>query len=217
MTAWIPKPIWQGKDVFIIGGGSSLRGFDWSLLKKEHTIGCNQAFRLGPEVCDICIFCDKKFILKDRDPRRGFYDELAKFPNPVVTNNNQLVKYKITWLKHMPRKVRGLGTDSLGYNKNTGAAAINLALILGASTIYLLGFDMHLDTTGRPNWHDRLLDKANEKTYKGMIKGFDNLHKDLEIVFPGRKIFNVTNKSDLNIFPKINFDTFWKERRTNVA
>lgn len=216
MPEWIPEPIWKGEDVFIIGGGSSLRNFDWSLLKKEHTIGCNQAFRLGPEVCDICIFCDMKFLYRHNNPRRGFFDELAKFPNPVVTNHNQLLKRKIPWLKSIPRKVKGMGKTSLGYNRNTGSAAINLALIMGAKNVFLLGFDMHRDEKDRPNWHDKLIDKPSDDLYPVMCKAFENVKKDITTIFPDSQIFNITKKSNLNTFQKIDSDIFWAERKNHV-
>lgn len=218
MPEWIPEPIWQDEEVFIIGGGSSLRDFDWLLLRDEHTIGCNQAFRLGPEICDVCIFCDIKFIFRDNNPRKGFYDELERFPNPVVTNNNVLGKRKIPWLKYMPRKVRGLGRTSLGYNKNTGAAAINLALLMGAKIVYLLGFDMFLDKQGRPNWHDKLLDKPCEKTYVQMLEPFDKyIKKDLETMFPECRVINVTKNSNLNTFPKVDPYIFWLNRKEKIC
>jgi len=222
MPEWKPEPIWKDQEVFIIGGGSSLRGFDWSLLENEHTIGCNNAFRLGPKVCDICVFCDRQFILKNNtDPRRGFFDKLSVFPNPVISNDNQLRKRKIPWVTCIPRKVKGLGlNDTLGYNKNTGAVAINIALIMGAKTVYLLGFDMCLDNKGRPNWHDDwLLDEPKKSTYKGMITAMDDkaFHRDLNLYFADRNIINVSNVSKLNTFPKVNFDEFWMERKTKCT
>ena len=219
MTLWKPEPLWAEQDAFIIGGGDSLRTWDFTLLKNEHTVGCNQAFRLGPEICDICVFGDKKFILDKKSPRVGFYDELEKFPNPTVTNDRHLAKYKIPWLTCMGRKVYGLSSldeGTLCWNKNTGSTAINIALLMGAKTIYLLGFDMFL-TEGRPNWHDRLLDKPNEKIYVGMLPAFSHVKKDLAVKFPGRIIFNVTNKSNLNTFPKLSFNEFWNERSKHVA
>jgi len=58
MPVWQPTNDWQDQEVFIIGGGDSLRNFDWELLKEERTIGCNDAYKLGPEICKICIFGD---------------------------------------------------------------------------------------------------------------------------------------------------------------
>ena len=214
MPEWKPGPFWEGQEVFIIGGGTSLRNFDWSLLLNERTIGCNQAFRLGEAVCDICVFCDRKFIFEEKDkPRKGFYDELAKFRNPVVTNDNQLRFRPEPWLKWMLRRPKGLHHDALGFNANTGATAINLALILGAKTVYLLGFDMFLDEKGNPNWHDNLIDNPCSEVYERFLASFGHVSRELPVKFPGRQIFNVTKKSNLNIFPKLDFDEFWEKRK----
>ena len=220
MPEWKPQPFWEGQEVFIIGGGHSLRDFDWSLLLNERTIGCNQAFRLGEAVCDICVFCDSSLIFEKPEPgggklkpRAGFYDELSKFRNPVVTNDNALKHRPEPWLKWMPRRTKGLHHDALGFNANTGATAINLALILGAKTVYLLGFDMFLDDKGRPNWHDNLIDKPSNECYERFLASFGHVSRELPIKFPGCQVFNVTKKSNLNIFPKLDFDEFWEKRK----
>jgi hypothetical protein len=208
-----PKPMWEGEEVFIIGGGTSLRGFDWTLLHKEKAIGCNNAFRLGPEVCDVCLFVDKRFIFDGAEPRKGFYDELARFPNLVVTNDSRLGKRSEPWLFQMPRKVRGLHRDALGYNASCGATAINLALLFGAKTVYLLGIDMHLDKKGRPNWHNHLIIKPNPDIYSRMLRSFLYVKNDLNRKFPNCRVFNVTDGSSLNCFPKIASAEFWEQRR----
>ena len=215
MPKWIPEPIWEGEEVFIIGGGDSLRhGFDWNLLIPEHTIGCNNAFRLGPEICDICMFADRKFIFDGGDKhRKGFYDGLANFPNLVVTNDNGLKLQPEPWIKWIPRKPLGLHHEFLGFNFSVGAGAINLALLLGAQTIYLLGFDMQLSKEGKPNWHDHQIDKPSKDVYARMIGSFGNVSRDLAKKFPGKKVFNITDNSKLRVFPKIPFEKFWAERR----
>lgn len=211
MDFWMPQPIWEGQDAFVIGGGSSLRTFDFRLVRPHRTIGTNQAFREGPEVCDFVVFCDKKFLFDGDKPREGFYDELAAYPNPVVTNEPSLALRKIPWLRCMRRKPIGLHTDALGYNLNTGAAALNLALLLGARRIFLLGFDMHLDREGRPNYHDRLIDKPSSEVYTRMLAHFGMIRKDLQAKFPGRTVYNVTDNSSLEVFPKLPVQKFWEE------
>ena len=218
MPEWKPEPIWKDQEAFVIGGGPSLRDFDWSLLRNENTIGCNNAFRLGPDICKICLFVDRKFIFVGKKRKReGFYKELAKFPNPVVTNDRHLQICREPWIKWMPRKTRGLHLDALGYNKNCGASAINLALILGATTIYLLGIDMHLDGKGNPNWHTHLIDEPSRGVYARMLTSFKYVSKDLYTKFPDCKVFNVNKNSDLNVFPKLDPDKFWVERSKHVA
>ena len=207
MPKWEPEPKWQGEEVFIIGGGNSLRGFDWELLKPLNTIGCNTAFTLGKEVCDICIFGDAKWFKK-------YERELARFDGVVVTNCPQYYHSKLSWLWTMMRRAKGLHRKALGWNSNTGAAAINLALLLGARCIYLLGFDMHLSENGKPNWHDRLMDKPDKSVYNKFNVDFKMVAADLKNKFPGQEVINVTDDSDLNVFQKVSATEFWKERKT---
>jgi hypothetical protein len=216
MSEWMPTPIWEGQEAFIIGGGTSLRDFDWSLLKGENTIGCNNAFRLGYDICKICVFVDRKFIFSGaNEKRKGFYDELAKFPGLVVTNDTQLKTRPEPWIKWMPRRPKGLHFDALGFNANCGASAINLALLLGSKTVYLLGIDMHLDGQGKPNWHNHLIDKPSEEVYVRMLASFGHVSRDLRTKFPDCKVFNVNRNSNLQVFPKLDPDVFWSERRKN--
>lgn len=217
MPMWEPKPVWVGQDAFVLGGGSSLRDFDWDRLHKERVIGCNQAFRLGPQVCDYIVFCDRKFILTENSRLRpGFYDELAKFPNPVITTDSMLKHRQESWLKWMPRRPDGLHHDALGFNCSTGWSAVNLALLLGATTVYLLGFDMQLDSNGNPNWHGNLLDKPDPNVYVRMLKYSHRVSEDLLKKFPGCRVFNVfdvsSKSSKLDAFPVIDAIDFWSSR-----
>ncbi len=96
MPSIVPDRTWPGSEVFIIGGGKSLEGFDWSLLRPELTIGCNDAYLLGEEVCKIAIFGDNKWYLKHKE-------KLSKFKNRVFTNANQLQSVDLPWLYTMKR------------------------------------------------------------------------------------------------------------------
>jgi len=207
MPYWKPTAKWEGLDVFVIGGGVSLETFDWSLLENECTVGCNDAYKLGAKVCKICIFGDPKWF---RTHQRG----LVEYEGLLFTNHGEFQRTRLDWLWTLPRKPHGLWTNALAWNTNTGAAAINLALILGAKRVILLGFDMHL-SNGRQNWHENLLNAPDKAVYKKFIEGFERLAKDLDRVFPGREIINVTDDSSLDYFPKIACDKFWNERKNS--
>ncbi len=209
MPKWVPNKIWDGEEVFIIGGGVSLKAFKWDLLKEELTIGCNDAYIHGEEVCKLCVFGDHKwFLVHER--------ALAHYKGVVVTNASQLYKSDVEWLLWMYREQYGLHTDKLGWNACTGAVAINLALVLGAKKVYLLGFDMH-KTEGKTNWYDNFIDRKQPDTnYDRFINdGFSKFPKELESKFPEVKVINITDNSSLNMFPKIGVKEFWDERIKN--
>lgn len=199
MPRWKPEQFWKDQDVYIIGGGPSLEGFDWDILKDKNTIGCNSAFIHGHEICKICIFGDIKWWVNSRE-------ELKKFKGTVVTTAPKLEMADVPWLKTMKRVHSGLALDGLGWNGNTGASAINLALLLGAKRIFLLGFDMKLGSYGQANWHDRRFEPAREEVYIRFLRGYIDVARDLQSLFPDAEVFNVTDDSDLNVFPKVSLE-----------
>ena len=210
MPPWVPEESWSGQDVFIIGGGNSLREshFDWNLLKPERTIGVNDAYLLGPEICKVCFFSDARFWKANEKA-------LAKFAGLVFTCYPQLYKTKIPWLWTIHRENQGLWHKSVGFNGNTGATAINLAFLFGAMRVFLLGFDMKL-VAGKPHWHDNLLTKQslNPTTYQDFVRRFRFLVRDWKLKFPDRQIINLTKDSGLpaHMIPWKDPDEFWAER-----
>ncbi len=210
MAQWTPEEWWKGDDAFIIGGGPSLRHFDWSQLIGRKTVGCNDAFRLGPEVCSVCVFGDLRWFNIHRS-------DLQKYPNPVFTNQPSLHKGKgFHWLRCLPRESRGLHSQALGWGGNTGCTAINLALILGAYRVFLLGFDLRV-RDGKTNWHDCNLGKPNDASYRRFIRGFQAVAADLPHKFPGRTIYNCTPDSGLLVFPKMSLEEALSARKEEEA
>jgi hypothetical protein len=204
MTRWNPNPIWQEEDCYIIGGGPSLQTFDWGLIRGKHAIGCNVAYQLGPEICPVMIFGDARFWAYPK-----FQEGMKKYAERggVIFTNLPALRPQtgsLPWVYTMGRLPRGLATlDSgqLGWNGCTGASAINLALVLGAENIYLLGYDMQL-AEGKANWHQDALTRPNPSSYDRFIKGFVHVVRELELKFPGRHIVNVNDNSRLELFPK---------------
>ena len=83
---------------------------------------------------------------------------------------------------------------------NSGFAAINVAYHLGATRIYLLGYDMN-SSVGQTHWHNGYNIRHDDKIYaRNMISNFDNIAsilKDENI-----EIFNVNTNNKLKGIPK---------------
>ena len=206
---WLPDPIWSDEPCYIIGGGASLDGFNWDLLNGRNVIGCNAAFYLGVRIVPVTVFGDGLFLKQHREG----LDEYARNGGLVVTNSNLISRFNPpAYLKQMKKSVKGLITDGLGWNGNTGASAINLALLFGADPIYLLGYDMQLSSDGRKNFHNVYNDNPNEKSYDRFLRGMSCVAKDLK-KFPDQHIINLEDgTSALDVFPKESLiDHFCKE------
>ncbi len=208
MPRWEPSQIWKDQDAYIIGGGPSLKGFDWGLIRGKNTIGCNSAFILGSEIVKINIFADYDWWLRIGSEEGSHYGGMMVGCCPRLKKE----KVQTPWLLTMDRHgdSSGLGTKDLGFNGNTGSLAINLALILGARRVYLLGFDMKVKFEDPPvgekfrvNWHNLRHETGSLDSYQRFIKAFSTVARDLPIKFPGCEILNVTDDSDLPHFPKI--------------
>lgn len=144
---------WRKNRCFIIGGGESLRGFDFSRLDGELTIGINKAFQANPNF-NINYAMDS--IL---------YESILTGPNAEQWKSFKGIRLFLTPMElkqfgpevHLIRRILDpkisydLNTGIYG-GKNSGFGAIMLAVILGASPIYLLGYDMKVKE--HSHWHE---------------------------------------------------------------
>lgn len=203
MPLWNPDKRWTGQDVFIIGGGPSLRGFDFKRLKGHATIGCNSAYRLGAALCSLCIFSDIPWFEQN-------WEGLSEFKGDVVTHNPLLATNTKPWLKYVPREDVGVHRDRIGYNTCSGAAAISLALMMGASRVMLLGFDAKPgpDHQNRPNWHDHHVEIVSTEVFAKFQEGYLAVARDYRSVFPGTEIINLGPDSAITVFKRRNLNLF---------
>lgn len=199
MPLWTPHRVWRNADVFIIGGGPSLKEFRWQRLVGQKTIGCNSAFLHGASICTLCLFSDAHWFL-------AMEDELESYAGRVVTQCEDNVVER-PWVSRMARRESGLHTDALGFGGNSGCSAINLALIMGARRVILLGFDCRMGNQNEMNWHDRRVEPANPEVFSKFFEGFEAIARQLPVVFPGRQVLNATPQSALPCFPLVDLDT----------
>lgn len=202
------EPEWKGEDCFAIGGGASLRDFDFSWLKGRRTIGANDAFRLGPAICARAAFCDWKWWKVSK----WELEKYAKAGGVVYSVCPDTARFNIDWLGQLGRLCDRAGNpilgisdrrDAVGFNHNTGACVVNLAYLLGCRRIFLLGFDMQASPKHRvTHWHNYRTGQTPQKSFDRFRAAFDVVAKDLaerEV-----QVFNVTDgDSSLECFRKI--------------
>ncbi len=204
---WIYSKPWKDETTYIIGGGSSLCDFEWSRLHGKHTIGCNDAYKLGVEVCEICIFGDFSWW-------KHHGESMEEYKGFVVTNVDALnngLNNKPPWVHFMERLPVGLHKKELGWNGNTGASALNLAIILGATTIYLLGFDIGI-RKGKTNWHNDVIHPQAVLPTSYVL--FSQKWEGVVTALKSYKNVNVVNLNKHDTIPgikKMSIKDHWKE------
>lgn len=188
--------LWEGSTVFILGGGPSLSQVDLKLLEGQRVIGVNDAYKLGP-VVDAVIFNDAEWFKAHRQGLKGFGG--MKFSTNGMTR-------KVDGINCLYPRLSGITLDEgcCALNKSSGGAAMNLAVILGAAQIVLLGFDMHAPDPKQPNWHNNniavgvkgALDPKTYEIYRNAIaRDIVPAMKRLKV-----KVINATPGSELKCF-----------------
>lgn len=218
---WSVPKIWDGSDCFIIGGGPSMPrqfGIPEELIglvtsgcappssyspylkpiHDRHVIGVNNAYMLG-DWLDVLFFGDCGWYLVHRL-------SIAKWPKLKVTCCNRFENRKIPsdgikYLKKNSSHLHGLTSDpsKVSWNGNSGAAAINLAVHLGAGRIILLGFDMDM-SGGLSHWHPDHNAKKSPPFHKH-LKGFPAITADSEKL--GIEIINASPESKIGSLRKV--------------
>lgn len=177
---------WAGSRCFIIGGGPSLRGFDFEMLRGEKCIAINRAIEFVPwaEIMfsiDVRLhtwYCQNRRLMKKEslaayDNFKGLkvwaIDPGPCFADPIKWADVHVVKFIG---KHGFSKSISKGIYCGG---NSGYAALNLAGMLGANPIYLLGYDMKNDPKGKPNFHDGYPASSSDPVIRHWRENFEQI------------------------------------------
>lgn len=144
------KPIFKDATVWVIGGGPSLSGFDFSAFNPRFMIGANDSGRvLGAHTIvtiDHNYYRHREKQLLER-AQEG-YTVYAALPTHVKEVLSPIIR-----LNHLGGSGRGLSphADTLT-GLTSGHAALNVAFLAGATDIRLFGFDYKFGPE-KKHWH----------------------------------------------------------------
>ena len=200
------------KTAFVVGGGPSLKNFDFSLLANKCTIAVNKSiFHIPNPTYFISVdytflrkvdkkvfnsISTKKFFVAD------FSHSFLKEVNGRITDT----RYNMTYnLRDYNLLIRAYKQEGIGYTfkdfrtgRNSGFCALQLAIILGFKKIYLLGLDLgKQEVTHYHGGYGEKIDSFNLKldTYYNYFKvGLEQLKQER----PDVQVISCSPSSKLN-------------------
>lgn len=210
----------MSKEVFIIAGGPSLRGFDFHKLRNRDAIAVNKAI-LDVPFSKFFITIDYTFLDRieqktDGKMTRKDFNTLTARKYFVVAKDNAYIKeingrfvdvrsnYKYDLKEFdkviVSKQALGIGNsfETFVHGCNSGFSAIQLAVLLGYTTIHLLGFDLKIDKTTHYhkgyNLNIRQFENKLQFYHPYYLVGIHNLFLN----FPNVKLYNYSKNSKLD-------------------
>lgn len=192
--AWRVPQVLHGQTVAILASGPSLTQADADICKRHWTIAVSDAWRVAPWA-DVVYSCDGRWWDHHRPEARGLKVGLA--PAPAWPQTHVLRQDNNSVLSDDPEAL-ATGDGGERHFSSSGYQAINLAVLLGASRILLLGYDMHI-VAGKHHFfgdHPREFGQADH--YAQMRAAFPKLARVLDS--RGIHVTNCTPGSALDCF-----------------
>ncbi len=202
-------------EIIIIGGGSSLIGFDFNRLKGKNTIAVNMAALDVPNPT-YCITADSSIF---RRIQEGYFKSVhttwVMVSNPehcTMKFRDGIFKNTKTGYIHNPfcvnMLIRNAGTDGIGFTfhdfrtgYNSGFCGLQLAVLLRYKKIYLLGFDLN-PKAAKCHYHNRYQDGKKKIGDTSLRRYCDNFKLAFKIIKKETdiKIISCSKNSRLNQF-----------------
>ncbi len=187
--------------VYVIGGGPSLIGFDFRVLRQQQVLAINDAFLHVPWATAL-FSLDARWIKERRREVEQFSGEVYL---AVLSNFNYLEgPGKGMYLQSTPRGT-GLSCDpNLIHGTNSGFGAVNLAFLKRASRIVLLGFDFN---SGGRHWHKgyRWQGRPNNIMYSKWAERLEEVAPQLEAA--GIEVLDASPNGHMTKYPKVDLQS----------
>lgn len=188
---WIPG-YYKDQDVFILGGGPSLMGFDFNRLKGRRKIAiCHTVLFAPMEHLDMLVFLDSD-PLPALSPKIEFHTAIFK---TVVSGNVPLEPMGQVAVVNFSKRVSTHPSQGCFSWISSGVFAVNIALIASARNIYLLGHDGGYAQT---HFYDV---KAVKKQLPREPDVYDKMIPHYEHFRNKKNIFNCSPISKIKCFP----------------
>ena len=196
----VPK-LWPGSTIACLATGPSLTQADCDYLRgKCHVIAINDAHRLAPWA-DVLYSSDRRWWNHYRGVPE-FQGMKFGIGSGVGKKNSFPSKWQgVTVLRNGGYHGVDKNPDSLRNGRNSGYAAINLAIHLGAVRILLLGYNMSY-RVGKAHFfgdHPPGLPQS-PGLYPGFRRNFEHMVEPLAKL--GVEVINCTENTSLMAFPR---------------
>lgn len=180
------------EEIYVVGCGPSLRGFDWQLLKDKTTIAINGSISEVPDP-DYFLTADSGMAIR-MAIRMTTNNLWGKAPVKILVmapTHKQYEKVK-PYLSFYDRVIAPYSYDGeislelgkFATGRNSGFCGMQFAVILGAKRIHLLGMDLH--TKGGEHYKDdysRLDVKRLDEFFNNFVRAIGLLREaGVEIV-----------------------------------
>ena len=200
------------KEVFIVGGGSSLKLANFEHLaltiSSKFTITCNYSFKHFSST--FLAFTDRDFYKPRPDVNNpDIYEDLKQLPLIIGINDNGMEEFKLDNTILLDKKYREV---------LTGMFALKLAEeLIESGTVFLLGFDWN-KRIGLPERDPNYNPKSDVQTHYyndikhrgiGYVGYYENHNPDKifsKFIKKDVKIYNVSLESNIGCFEKINYE-----------
>jgi hypothetical protein len=208
---------------FVVGGGPSLSGFDFSKLASFDTIAVNKAVEYidNPTyfvTTDYSYFVKASLPIEQIKQKTKYtyfvanmtHDYMSYKDGSVIDTRRNFVYndlYQYTGVIESNSN-DGFGSDLTKFSNgsNSGHCGIQLALLLGYKKIYLLGFDLNAD--GQTHFHQSYRD-IDQRAFKNKVENYaDTLNNALGEYEGTQEIINLSNSSILVNSPHIQTQSF---------
>lgn len=207
ITSILKSSEWGNDRCFIIGGGPSLLGFNFDILRGEKVIGINKAFIHYP--VDINYGMDISFF-KSVEYSNQYGNSWKDFNGIklfLLKSSSEPLNENVYYVRAMPQKCISFDLNKGIYGgPHSGHGALMLALALGCKKIGLLGYDFYV--TDRTHWHDGY-EKQNVDTLKrSLVKFSSSIEEFGAAINKHALVANLSPNSALKCFPKMDIHTF---------
>lgn len=199
----IRAPWWDDRDVYIVGGGDSLKGRQLERLhEKGRVVGINRAAELI--TCHCTFTLDHNFTRQRADELRQWAEDGQEVYIAVGSTwfDNVSAIDGVTYLERVPGLGIGDNLSQIINGCNSGYGALCLAILKRARRIWMLGFDLTGDNS---HWHDGYPWGCNRSKiyFDRWAKRFDDIAKEVP---KGVEVFNCNPDSAIVAFPFSTYD-----------
>lgn len=201
VTLFDIAPRWRGEIVIVAASGPSLTQEVADACRGRRAIAVNDAWRLMPWA-DILYSCDAAW-WRVHNGCPDFHGE--KWSSHSAETNNKdnddlLARAGVRLVAGQAGDTFSTDPRVIHYGNNSGFQAINLAILLGARRIVLVGFDMRVVDGKRHFFGNHPEPLSNRIEYSYFVPTFANAARHLPA---GVTILNATPGSALKCFPAV--------------